>query len=69
MTNKPPFPFIYRFLFLYLEPISAFLGTIVNILDPLRYLQSLSPAARALSYSPLTKPIYDQLATHLLFFS
>ena len=69
MANKPPFPFIYRFLFLYLEPISALLGTIINILDPLRYLQSLSPAATASSYSPLTKPIYDQLAAHLLFFS
>lgn len=69
MADQPPFPFLYRFLFLYLEPTGAFLGTIVNILDPLRYLQSLSPAATASSFSPLTRPIYDQLAAHLLFFS
>lgn len=69
-TELPtPFPLLYRFLFLYLEPIGAFFGTLVNIFDPLRYLQSLSPTATASTYSPLTQPIYDQLAAHLLFFS
>ena len=66
---ESPIPFPYRFLFLYLEPAGAFLGTIINIFDPLRYLQSLSPTATASAYSPLTQPIYDQLAAHLLFFS
>ena len=62
-------PFLYRFVFLYLEPAGAFFGAVVNILDPLRYLQSLSPTATASAYSPLTQPIYDQLAAHLIFFS
>lgn len=69
MDTEPPIPFPYRFLFLYLEPAGAFFGTIVNIFDPLKYLQSLSPTATASTYSPLTQPIYDQLAAHLLFFS
>ena len=69
MDAKPPIPFLYRFLFLYVEPVGAFFGTIVNILDPLQYLQSLSPTATASAFSPLTQPIYDQLAAHLLFFS
>ncbi|CAF9914218.1 MAG: hypothetical protein ALECFALPRED_009499 [Alectoria fallacina] len=69
MDTEPPIPFSYRFLFLYFEPLGAFFGTIINILDPLRYLQSLSPTATASAYSPLTQPIYDQLAAHLLFFS
>ena len=69
MNREPPIPFPYRFLFLYLEPLGAFFGTTVNIFDPLRYLQSLSPTATASAYSPLTQPIYDQLAAHLLFFS
>lgn len=69
MGTEPPIPFLYRLLFLYLEPAGAFFGTAVNILDPLRYLQSLSPTATAAAYSPLAQPIYDQLAAHLLFFS
>lgn len=69
MDIESSISFPYRFLFLYLEPAGAFLGTIINILDPVRYLQSLSPTATASAYSPLTQPIYDQLAAHLLFFS
>ena len=69
MDTESPIAFAYRFLFLYIEPLGAFFGTIVNIFDPLRYLQSLSPTATASTYSPLTQPIYDQLAGHLLFFS
>ncbi len=69
MDTEPPIPFLYRLLFLYLEPAGAFFGTIVNIFDPLQYLQSLSPTATASDYSPLSQPIYDQLAAHLLYFS
>ena len=69
MDIESSIPFLYRFVFLYLEPAGAFFGTIINILDPLRYLQSLSPTATASAYTPLTQPIYDQLAAHLLFFS
>jgi len=69
MDTEPSIPFPYRFLFLYLEPAAAFFGTIITIVDPLQYLQSLSPTATVSSYSPLTRPIYDQLAAHLLFFS
>lgn len=69
MDTKHPIPTLYRFLFLYFEPACAFFGAVINIFDPLRYLQSLSPTATASTYSSLTQPIYDQLAAHLLFFS
>ena len=69
MTAYAEVPLVYRLLFLYIEPFGAFMGTIINIFDPLRYLQSLSPAATMSDFSPLTRPIYDQLAAHLLFFS
>ena len=69
MSRKASVPFLYRFVFLYFEPVAAFFGTLVNLLDPVRYLQSLSPTATASTYSPATQPIYDQLAAHLLFFA
>lgn len=68
MATDSPVPPLYRILFLYIEPFGAFLGAIINIFTPLLYLQSLSPTATASNYSPLTQPIYDQLAAHLLFF-
>ena len=68
MKSNASIPFVYRFLFLYVEPLSAFIGAIVNILDPSRYLQSLSPAATASTYSPLTQPIYGQLAALFVLF-
>ena len=67
MVTEPPIPLLYRFLFLYVEPFGAFLGAIINIFDPLLYLRSLSPTAPASACSPVTQPIYDQLAAHLLF--
>ncbi|MCJ1456859.1 hypothetical protein MMC28_007225 [Mycoblastus sanguinarius] len=67
--NGTEIPLLYRFLFLYFEPLGATFGTLVNLFDPVRYLQSLSPTATASAYSPLTQPIYDQLAAHLLFFA
>ncbi|KAL8687752.1 MAG: hypothetical protein Q9218_006167 [Villophora microphyllina] len=59
----------YRIVFLYIEPIAAFFGTFVTLTDPSKYLQSLSPSATSATYSPLTYPIYAQLAGHLLLFS
>ena len=56
----------YRFLFLYFEPFAAFFGALINLTSPGPYLLSLSPDA---TYSPLTYPIYAQLAGHLLLFS
>ena len=68
MESKASIPFLYRSLFLYLEPLSAFLGTIINIFDPSRYLQSLSPTATTATYSPLIQPVYGQLAALFLLF-
>ena len=62
-------PFPYRLLFLYIEPLGAFFGTIVNLTTPTTYLASLSPAAVPSTYDPLTYPIYAQLAGHLLLFA
>ena len=56
----------YRLLFLYFEPVAAFGGVILTIATPESYLRSLSPRA---TYTPLTYPIYAQLAGHLLLFS
>jgi hypothetical protein len=58
-------PFIYRLCFLWIEPLSAHFGVLVNLFTPLTFLQSLSPLATATTLSPLEKPIYDQLAAHL----
>ncbi|KAL8871212.1 MAG: hypothetical protein Q9174_002906 [Haloplaca sp. 1 TL-2023] len=59
----------YRFIFLYFEPAAAFFGTYINLFQPTAYLLSLSPAASASTYSPLTYPVYAQVAGHLLLFS
>lgn len=67
MADPSQIPLIYRFLFLYFEPFAALLGTYITLADPLQYLQSLSPLARV--FDPLTTPIYDQLAAHLLRFA
>ncbi|KAL6712734.1 hypothetical protein ACLMJK_009672 [Lecanora helva] len=68
-ASSSPIPRIYRILFLYFEPAAAFGGVVINLFDPIQYLQSLSPAASSSTYSPLTQPIYEQLAAHLLFFA
>ena len=62
-------PIVYRFLFLYFEPIAAFFGFMTTLFDPYKYLNSLSPAAVPSDISPLESPIYDQLAAHLLRFA
>lgn len=59
----------YRIMFLYIEPLAAFFGTYVNLTDPTSYLLSLAPSATSTTYSPLTYPIYAQIAGHLLLFS
>ncbi|KAI4103873.1 MAG: hypothetical protein L6R37_003598 [Teloschistes peruensis] len=59
----------YRIMFLYFEPLAAFFGTYVNLTQPSSYLQSLSPSATSTTYSPLTYPVYAQIAGHLLLFS
>jgi len=60
------FPLPYRVLFLYFEPVAALFGTCINVFSPSPYLLSLSPRA---TYSPLTYPVYAQLAGHLLLFA
>ena len=67
--NHLSVPLPYRLLFLYIEPLGAFFGTIVNLTSPATYLASLSPAALPSTYDPLTYPIYAQLAGHLLLFA
>ncbi|KAL8726356.1 MAG: hypothetical protein Q9166_006763 [cf. Caloplaca sp. 2 TL-2023] len=56
----------YRLAFLYIEPIAAFFGTLTTLFYPKAYLHSLSPTA---TYSPLSYPIYAQIAGHDLLFS
>ena len=67
MADMSQIPLIYRFLFLYFEPLAAFSGTIITLTDPLTFLQSFSPLATV--FDPLTTPIYDQLSAHLLRFA
>lgn len=62
-------PLIYRLCFLWIEPMSALFGVLVNLTTPITFLQSLSPLATATTLSPLEKPIYDQLAAHLFLFA
>ena len=62
-------PLAYRLLFLYIEPLAAFFGVFVNLFDPIRYLQSLSPTATPSFYSPTFQPIFDQVAAHLVLFA
>jgi len=69
MVSNQEIPLIYRTPSPYSEPLAAFGGALLNLLNPLRYLQSLTPAATASSYSALNRPLYDQLAAHLLFFA
>lgn len=69
MPSAIEIPLPYRLHFLYIEPLGAFFGVLVNLFPPITYLKSLSPKATAATYSPLDQPIYDQLAAHLLFFA
>ena len=69
-TPLPPrIPLPYRLLFLYVEPVCALFGAIINLVSPITYLLSLSPNATPSTYDPLTSPIYAQLAGHLLLFT
>lgn len=58
-------PFIYRFLFLWLEPFAAFSGSIMAIFTPVRYLRVMTPTGK---YEPSMQVVLDQLAaTYFLF--
>src|ERR1700761_307681 len=58
-------PTVYQLVFLYFEPLMAFMGSLILLLQPSVFLNAMSPTA-ALSAS--NKVIYDQLgATYTLF--
>ena len=58
-------PFAYRALFLYFEPVGAFLGALLLLFRPASFLNAMAPAAK---YATDNQIIYDQLAaTYLLF--
>ena len=60
-------PFLYRFLFLYYEPFSAFGGSILCWFNPSQFLLVMAPTSMAV-YAPSNQVIYDQLAaTYMLF--
>ena len=65
----PKVPFIYRFIFLYFEPLAAVSGAYITLTTPSLYLSILSPHITPETYLPLTQPIYDQLTAHLLLFA
>ena len=65
----PKVPFIYRLIFLYFEPLGAVFGAYITLTSPSVYLSSLSPHITSTTYLPLTRPIYDQIAAHLLLFA
>ena len=67
--TPPNLPLIYRIIFLYFEPLGAVFGAYVNLTSPSFYLSSLSPHITPATYLPLTRPIYDQIAAHLLLFA
>ena len=62
-------PLIYRLLFLYIEPVAALGGTLITTFDPVSFLRTFSPASTSSIYSPLTQPIYDQVAALLFLFA
>ncbi|KAH6985531.1 hypothetical protein EDB80DRAFT_822395 [Ilyonectria destructans] len=67
MTSEPVlnFPFAYRALFLYFEPVGAFVGALLLHFRPASFLNAMAPAAK---YAPDNQIIYDQLAaTYILF--
>ncbi|KAH6985386.1 hypothetical protein EDB80DRAFT_821918 [Ilyonectria destructans] len=67
MSNQPVLniPFAYRALFLYFEPVGAFVGALLLHFRPSSFLNVMAPAAK---YAPDNQIIYDQLAaTYTLF--
>ncbi|KAH6866041.1 hypothetical protein B0T10DRAFT_82638 [Thelonectria olida] len=67
MMNQPALnvPFAYRALFLYFEPIGAFVGALLLLFRPASFLNVMAPAA---NYATDNQIIYDQLAaTYILF--
>ncbi|KAH7117415.1 hypothetical protein EDB81DRAFT_668394 [Dactylonectria macrodidyma] len=67
MTSEPVlnFPFAYRAVFLYFEPVGALVGALLLHFRPASFLNAMAPAAK---YAPDNQIIYDQLAaTYILF--
>lgn len=58
-------PFLYRFVFLWFEPLAAFGGSLILWFAPALFLNTMSPTSR---YAPDSKVMYDQVAaTYTLF--
>ena len=67
-VGKMDIPFLYRFVFLYFEPFAAFFGTLINLFNPISFLQTMSPAATS-STIPSPQVLHDQLAALLFLFA
>lgn len=58
-------PFIYRFVFLYFEPVAALAGSALLHWSPQLFLTTMSPVT---AYVPSNQVVYDMLAaTYVLF--
>src|SRR4051794_30125768 len=64
-TSAIKIPFIYRFVFLFVEPMGALTGAIMLHFTPQLFLNAMSPN---LTYAASHQIIYDMLAaTYVLF--
>ncbi|KAH8891402.1 hypothetical protein GQ53DRAFT_155367 [Thozetella sp. PMI_491] len=59
---------VYRVFFLWVEPVAAFVGSVMGLATPDDYFDSMSPVATPLAQNPQFTVVFNQLAaTYFLF--
>ncbi|KAF2014712.1 hypothetical protein BU24DRAFT_423611 [Aaosphaeria arxii CBS 175.79] len=66
MASLPHIPLLYRIMFLYFEPFSAFNGALLCHFRPANFLTTMSATA---TYSPSVQVIFDQVAACYILFA